>query len=204
MYPRPRPKLSGSSPPNTLSSFPRLPPPSLVQIASPASSCQVSEEMTNFQSLSIIQDVLRDMARSQTSRPRKSSTSKNGNLRVKTEYRGEKSCIEMERPVIFNQLKEHLCSKYGRQLNIYYTLSSNELVVPIRNQQELDRAIQLLEKSPSQRSLRLLLSQHQSDSGLSHSCEDYSSSETSFRPDESGTFSVVTSRIIEVFYVNKL
>lgn len=127
----------------------------------------------------------------------RSASSSHDTLRIKAEYRGEKFCIEMPRPVSFQHLESHLSQKYGRQLNIYYTLSNSELVVPIRNQAELDRALQLLDRSPGQRSLRLLLSRHQSDSGIS-SCPG--SAGSCLVPDASGTFSTSPSRIVEIPY----
>uniref|UniRef100_A0A1I8BH38 Protein kinase domain-containing protein n=1 Tax=Meloidogyne hapla TaxID=6305 RepID=A0A1I8BH38_MELHA len=50
-------------------------------------------------------------------------------------------------------------NKYGRLLNFYYTTSSRELMIQIRNQQDLDYVIQLHEKAGSKRRMRLILSQ---------------------------------------------
>lgn len=192
-FPKPtqvtKPSLSSSSVVKTPSSVPST--------TTPGTTGAMAEE--------IITSFLREIAMKKSSEARKSSSNSCGgngdkktNLRIKMEYRGEKSCIEMERPVAFSLLKKHLCSKYSRQLNIYYTLSNNELIVPIRNQQELDRAVELLDKSSSQRSLRLLLSQHQSDSGISNCSSSLGSPTNSLQPDASGTYSAVPPRIVEV------
>lgn len=118
-------------------------------------------------------------------------------IRIKAEFRGEKFCFEMDRPLIFDELQVHLNSRCNLKLNIYYTLRNHELIVPIRNQLELDRAVELidLDRTAHQRSLRLLLSRYQSDNRLSTlpTCSPI--------PDASGTFSVQSSRIVEVTFL---
>ncbi|KAM3722036.1 Mitogen-activated protein kinase kinase kinase [Dirofilaria immitis] len=117
-------------------------------------------------------------------------------IRIKAEFRGEKFCFEMYRPLMFDELQVHLNSRCNMKLNIYYTLRNHELIIPIRNQLELDRAIELvdLDCASHQRSLRLLLSRYQSDIQLS-TLLTYSTI-----PDASGTFSIQPSRIIEIPY----
>ncbi|VDO80862.1 unnamed protein product [Onchocerca flexuosa] len=122
------------------------------------------------------------------------TSSTDSKIRIKAEFRGEKFCFEMRRPVLFDELQAHLNSRCKLKLNIYYTLRNHELIIPIRNQLELDRAIELvdLDRTLRQRSLRLLLSRYQPDNRLS-----------TFKPipDASGTFSVQSSRIIEVIFL---
>ncbi|EJW70164.1 hypothetical protein WUBG_18931 [Wuchereria bancrofti] len=122
----------------------------------------------------------------------------NFKIRIKAEFRGEKFCFEMHRPVIFDELQMYLNSRCNLKLNIYYTLRNHELIVPIRNQLELDRAIELvdLDRTSHQRSLRLLLSRYQPDTRLPtlFTCSPI--------PDASGTFSVQSPRIIEVIFFN--
>lgn len=121
----------------------------------------------------------------------------NFKIRIKAEFRGEKFCFEMNRPLIFDELQAHLNSRCNLKLNIYYTLRNHELIVPIRNQLELDRAIELVDcdRTAHQRSLRLLLSRYQPDNRLSTvlTCSPI--------PDASGTFSVQSSRIVEVAFL---
>uniref|UniRef100_A0A0N5AMA4 Protein kinase domain-containing protein n=1 Tax=Syphacia muris TaxID=451379 RepID=A0A0N5AMA4_9BILA len=177
----------------------RLPPP--IETTSTASGSRESEASTaaNVDDVSLITSFLCELsAREPRNRQQKTSANKpvavsKTNLRIKMEYRNEKSCIEMERPVSFIDLRKHLWSKYSRQLNIYYTLSNNELIVPIRNQHELDRAVELLEKSCPHRSLRLILSQHRTDSGISNHFTS-----NGLQPDASGTYSMPSSRIVEI------
>uniref|UniRef100_A0A0R3RIB6 Protein kinase domain-containing protein n=1 Tax=Elaeophora elaphi TaxID=1147741 RepID=A0A0R3RIB6_9BILA len=117
-------------------------------------------------------------------------------IRIKAEFRGEKFCFEMDRPLVFDELQLHLNSRCNLKLNIYYTLRNHELIVPIRNQLELDRAVELvdIDRAAHQRSLRLLLSRYQPDNRLSTllTCSPI--------PDASGTFSVQPSRIVEIPY----
>ncbi|KAL3997617.1 Protein kinase domain family protein [Acanthocheilonema viteae] len=117
-------------------------------------------------------------------------------IRIKAEFRGEKFCFEMDRPLVFDELQVHLNSRCNLKLNIYYTLRNHELIVPIRNQLELDRAVELvdLDRTAHQRSLRLLLSRYQPDNRLPSllACSPI--------PDASGTFSVQSSKIVEIPY----
>ncbi|VDN21576.1 unnamed protein product [Gongylonema pulchrum] len=144
---------------------------------------------------SVIRSGLLEIASSQ--QPRISVTSpaasaESSRIRIKAEFRGEKFCIEMSRPVRFSDLENHMNSRYNLRLNIYYTLRNNELVVPVRNQLDLDRVIELFDRASTQRSLRLLLSRHQPDSGLPCTAD------SSLIPDASGTFTAIHSRILEV------
>ncbi|VDN02639.1 unnamed protein product [Thelazia callipaeda] len=120
----------------------------------------------------------------------------NTKIRIKAEFRGEKFCFEMFRPILFDELQAHLHSRCNQKLSIYYTQRNYELIAPIRNQLELDHAVELLDlaNTSNHRSLRILLSRHQAETWLPQSL-GYSQI-----PDASGTFSVRSSKIIELPY----
>lgn len=134
------------------------------------------------------------------SRKEKSTTNDESKekVQIKAEYRGKSVRIEMRRPILFDTLQTYFNGKYDLQLNIYYTLRNNELIVPIRNQIELDRAITLFDRAQNQRSLHLLLSRHQTDSGLQSPGENLQLPSCSMRPDASGTYTSVSLKVTEV------
>ncbi|KAI1693377.1 protein kinase domain-containing protein [Ditylenchus destructor] len=80
-------------------------------------------------------------------------------LRIKVQYMDERCALNLMRPVNFKSLEQYFHNKYRRQLNIYYTTSSKELMIQIKNQDELDHVIQLYDKTGGKKRMRLILSQ---------------------------------------------
>ncbi|CAJ0944558.1 unnamed protein product, partial [Mesorhabditis belari] len=91
--------------------------------------------------------------------------------------------------VDWNDLDNYLQREYRRRMNMYYTYHGSNIMVAIRDQKELDTAVQMVDRS-GQRNLYIILSMHESST---------SSSSSSLLPDESGTY---TLRVVEVPYTN--
>uniref|UniRef100_A0A915DDP6 Protein kinase domain-containing protein n=1 Tax=Ditylenchus dipsaci TaxID=166011 RepID=A0A915DDP6_9BILA len=80
-------------------------------------------------------------------------------LRIKVQFMDERCALNLQRPVNFKSLEQYFENKYRRKLNIYYTTSSKELMIQLKNQDELDHVIQLHDKTGSKKRMRLILSQ---------------------------------------------
>ena len=64
-------------------------------------------------------------------------------LRIKVQYLEERCALNLKRPVNYRSLEQYFENKYKRRLNIYYTTSSKELMIQIRNQEELEHVIKV-------------------------------------------------------------
>ncbi|XP_008414530.1 mitogen-activated protein kinase kinase kinase 3 [Poecilia reticulata] len=94
----------------------------------------------------------------------KTSTQANrqDDVRIKFEYSGEKRILVFGRPVQFEEIQEKVKSVFGQQLELHYM--NNEMSIPLRGQGDLDKAIDLLDRSSSMKSIRImLLSQERSN-----------------------------------------
>lgn len=80
-------------------------------------------------------------------------------LKIKVQYKEERSAIDLERPVNFSSLETYFTQKYRKSLSIYYTTSSRDLLIQIKNQEDLDEIVRLYDASGSTKRLRLILSQ---------------------------------------------
>ncbi|KAH7723724.1 STE/STE11/MEKK2 protein kinase [Aphelenchoides avenae] len=80
-------------------------------------------------------------------------------VRLKVQYMDERSALNLKRPVNYKSLEQYFEQKYRRHLNLYYTTSSKELMIQIKNQEDLDHVIQLHDRSGSKHRMRLILSQ---------------------------------------------
>ncbi|XP_036425877.1 mitogen-activated protein kinase kinase kinase 2 [Colossoma macropomum] len=86
----------------------------------------------------------------------KASSPKNQNdIRVKFEYRGEKRILQFPRPLKLDDLSTKAKVAFGQTMDLHYT--NNELVIPLSTQDDLDKAVELLDRSVHMKSLKILL-----------------------------------------------
>ncbi|NXP25653.1 M3K3 kinase, partial [Scytalopus superciliaris] len=78
------------------------------------------------------------------------------NVRIKFEYEGEKRIIQFPRPVKFKEVVQKVTDAFGQTMDLVCV--NNELLNPLKSQEDLDKAMEQLELSPSLKSLRILVS----------------------------------------------
>ncbi|KFQ23048.1 Mitogen-activated protein kinase kinase kinase 3, partial [Mesitornis unicolor] len=78
------------------------------------------------------------------------------NVRIKFEYEGEKRIIQFPRPVKFKEVVQKVTDAFGQTMDLVCV--HNELLIPLKSQEDLDKAMEQLELSPSLKSLRILVS----------------------------------------------
>lgn len=76
-------------------------------------------------------------------------------VRMKFEFSGERRILMFGRPVQFEEVQQKVKSVFGQQLDLHYM--NNELSIPLRSQDDLDKAIDLLDRSSNMKSIRVLL-----------------------------------------------
>ncbi|XP_060547717.1 mitogen-activated protein kinase kinase kinase 3 isoform X2 [Pantherophis guttatus] len=76
-------------------------------------------------------------------------------IRIKFEHNGERRIIPFTRPVRYEDVQQKVKTAFGQPLDLYYM--NNELSIPLKNQDDLDKAIDLLDRSSNVKSLRILL-----------------------------------------------
>ncbi|XP_028931406.1 mitogen-activated protein kinase kinase kinase 3 [Ornithorhynchus anatinus] len=87
-------------------------------------------------------------------------------VRIKFEHSGERRIIPFGRPVSYEDVEQKVKTAFGQPLALHYM--NNELSIPLKNQDDLDKAIDLLDRSSNMKSLRiLLLSQESNQTGSS-------------------------------------
>ncbi|XP_063144901.1 mitogen-activated protein kinase kinase kinase 2 [Candoia aspera] len=86
------------------------------------------------------------------------SPKKQNDVRVKFEHRGEKRILQFSRPIKLEDLASKAKVAFGQPMNLYY--SNNELVIPLAVQDDLDKAVELLDRSVHMKSLKILLVAH--------------------------------------------
>ncbi|XP_033849312.1 mitogen-activated protein kinase kinase kinase 3 isoform X2 [Acipenser ruthenus] len=76
-------------------------------------------------------------------------------VRIKLEHEGEKRIIQFRRPLKFKELLQKVTDAFGEQMDLYYP--NTELLVPLRCQEDLEKAVLYLDLHPSMKSLRVLV-----------------------------------------------
>ncbi|TFK04436.1 FERM and PDZ domain-containing protein 2 [Platysternon megacephalum] len=77
------------------------------------------------------------------------------NARIKFEYDGEKRILQFPRPVKFKEVLQKVMDAFGQMMDLHY--ANNELLIPLKSQEDLDRAVEHLDLSPSLKSLRVFV-----------------------------------------------
>ncbi|XP_031556218.1 mitogen-activated protein kinase kinase kinase 2-like isoform X2 [Actinia tenebrosa] len=77
-------------------------------------------------------------------------------IRVKFEFQGERRIIPVSRPVILADLLQKVKTAYGQELCMNYI--NEEITIPVVTQSDLEKAIEILDRSPHLTSLRVYLS----------------------------------------------
>lgn len=89
-------------------------------------------------------------------------------VRIKFEFSGERRILMFGRPVQFDEIQQKVKVVFGQQLDLHYM--NNELSIPLRDQDDLDKAIDLLDRSSNMKSIKILLltQEHSNASSPSH------------------------------------
>uniref|UniRef100_A0A670J8Z1 Mitogen-activated protein kinase kinase kinase 3 n=1 Tax=Podarcis muralis TaxID=64176 RepID=A0A670J8Z1_PODMU len=82
-------------------------------------------------------------------------SNRQNDIRIKFEYNGEKRIIAFARPVHYEDVQQKVKTVFGQPLDLHYM--NNELSIPLKSQDDLDKAIDLLDRSANVKRLRILL-----------------------------------------------
>ncbi|XP_039595826.1 mitogen-activated protein kinase kinase kinase 3 [Polypterus senegalus] len=96
-----------------------------------------------------------------------SQSNKQNDVRVKFEHNGERRIIQFTRPVKYEDVEQKVKTAFGQQLDLHYM--NNELFIPLRRQDDLDKAIDLLDRSSNMKSIKILLLSQERNHVTSHS-----------------------------------
>ncbi|KAL7991813.1 hypothetical protein Chor_016069 [Crotalus horridus] len=90
------------------------------------------------------------------------SPKKQNDVRVKFEHRGEKRILQFSRPIKLEDLASKAKVAFGQSMNLYYSNNEelSQLVIPLAVQDDLDKAVELLDRSVHMKSLKILLVVH--------------------------------------------
>uniref|UniRef100_A0A452HBA1 Uncharacterized protein n=1 Tax=Gopherus agassizii TaxID=38772 RepID=A0A452HBA1_9SAUR len=82
-------------------------------------------------------------------------SNKQNDVRIKFEHNGERRIIPFVRPVRYEDVQQKVKTAFGQPLDLHYM--NNELSIPLKNQDDLDKAVDILDRSSNVKSLRILL-----------------------------------------------
>uniref|UniRef100_A0A673M6B0 Mitogen-activated protein kinase kinase kinase 3-like n=1 Tax=Sinocyclocheilus rhinocerous TaxID=307959 RepID=A0A673M6B0_9TELE len=86
-----------------------------------------------------------------SNKPKSRTPSYRQDLRVKLEHEREKRIIPFQRPLKFKDLLQKVTEAFGQQMDLYYT--DKEMLVALKCQEDLDRAVQGLSSSSGMNNL---------------------------------------------------
>ncbi|XP_066572947.1 mitogen-activated protein kinase kinase kinase 22 [Amia ocellicauda] len=76
-------------------------------------------------------------------------------VRIKLEHEREKRILHFRRPLKFKEFFQKITDVFGQQMDLYYP--DKELLLPLKCQEDLDKAVLSLDRSPAVKCLRLLV-----------------------------------------------
>ncbi|MCJ8739044.1 hypothetical protein PDJAM_G00042740 [Pangasius djambal] len=84
-----------------------------------------------------------------------STANRQDDVRIKFEFCGERRILMFTRPVQFEEVQQKVKTVFGQQLDLHYM--NNEMSIPLHGQDDLDKAIDLLDRSSNMKSIKILL-----------------------------------------------
>ncbi|GAA6084869.1 mitogen-activated protein kinase kinase kinase 3 [Tachysurus ichikawai] len=84
-----------------------------------------------------------------------SMANRQDDVRIKFEFCGERRILMFTRPVQFEEVQQKVKTVFGQQLELHYM--NNEMSIPLHDQDDLDKAIDLLDRSSNMKSIKILL-----------------------------------------------
>ncbi|XP_041467063.1 mitogen-activated protein kinase kinase kinase 2-like isoform X2 [Lytechinus variegatus] len=87
------------------------------------------------------------------------SSSHTNEIRVKFEFNGEKRILQIPRPLKFDDILRKARTTFGQPVDMFFTNHNNtfSLLIPIRDQTDLNQAVEVTDNNPNAKSLRLHL-----------------------------------------------
>ncbi|KAJ1099400.1 hypothetical protein NDU88_004501 [Pleurodeles waltl] len=82
-------------------------------------------------------------------------SSRQQDARIKFEYDEEKRIIQFRKPVKLKEVLQKVTDAFGQLMDLHYP--NNELLIPLKCQEDLDKAVEQLDMSPSMKSLRIIV-----------------------------------------------
>lgn len=97
-----------------------------------------------------------------------STANRQDDVRIKFEFCGERRILMFSRPVQFEEVQKKVKTVFGQQLDLHYM--NNEMSIPLHGQDDLDKAIDLLDRSSNMKSIKILLltEEHSNVSNMTH------------------------------------